>query len=69
MSFDYSKLEGKITEKFKTQKKFAKMMDISERTLSLKLNNKIEWKQEEMLLALDLLDLPEDKIKDYFFTR
>ena len=38
MAFDYSKLKGKIVEKFQTQQAFAKAMELSERSLSLKLN-------------------------------
>lgn len=41
MSFDYSKLRGRIVEKFGTQVNFAKAIKLSERTLSLKLNGKI----------------------------
>ena len=38
MAFDYSKLRGKIVEKFGTQTEFSKAMNLSERTMSLKLN-------------------------------
>lgn len=38
MSYDYSKLRGKIVEVFGKNEPFATAMDMSERTLSLKLN-------------------------------
>ena len=36
MSFNYSKLRGRIIEKFGTQGCFARKLGVSERTLSLK---------------------------------
>ncbi|WP_459831247.1 DUF739 family protein [Howardella ureilytica] len=39
MSYDYSKLKGRIIEKYNSNKNFSKKMNISERSLSLKLNN------------------------------
>lgn len=68
MAFDYSRLRGRIIEKFGTQMSFAEAMDISERTLSLKLSGKRMWKQSEICLAINLLGLSEDDIKEYFFT-
>ncbi|MGI6168320.1 MAG: DUF739 family protein [Christensenellales bacterium] len=68
MEYDYSKLRGKIKEKFGTQINFAKAMGMTEPTLSLKLNNKGEWSQEEMTLALDLLGESLAVVDSYFFT-
>ena len=42
-------------------------MKLSERSISLKLNNKIEWKQDEILRASKLLGFPQIEISDYFF--
>lgn len=68
MAFDYSKLNGKIIEKCGTQAVFAKKMGLSERTISLKLNNKIAFKQPEIQKALNVLGLADDEIQAYFFT-
>lgn len=68
MSYNYSKLRGKIIEKFGTYKNFAKAMDTSERTLSLKLNNKIFWKQDEIEKAIELLTINKKDILIYFFN-
>ncbi len=68
MSFDYSKLDGKITEKFGTRGAFAKEMEISERTLSLKMNAKVQWKHDEIHRACELLGIPVEEIPQYFFT-
>ena len=48
MAFDYSRLRGRIVEKYKNQIEFARRMQWSERTLSLKLNGKVAWKQPEI---------------------
>lgn len=68
MAYDYSKLSGKIIEIFGTRSNFANAMEMSERTLSLKLNNLTSWKQPEITKACRLLGISEFEIKDYFFT-
>ncbi|WP_425255460.1 DUF739 family protein [Mammaliicoccus sciuri] len=67
MCFNYSALNGKIIQKFKTRAEFAKALDLSERSLSLKLNNKVGWKQKEIVKATELLNLDESEIPLYFF--
>ena len=69
MAYDYSKLRGRIVEKYGTQKKFATAMGWSERTLSLKLNGFVFWKQHEISQAMELLNIEESSINDYFFTQ
>lgn len=69
MCYNYSKLNGKIVEKYGTQSKFAEAMGLSERTISLKLNNLVAWKQTEITKAIDILDIPANKIQDYFFNQ
>ena len=68
MAYDYSKLNGRIVEKCGTQAVFADIMGLSERTVSLKLNNKVAWKQPEMQKAAVILEFPETEIQTYFFT-
>lgn len=67
MSFDYSALSGRIVEKFGTQYNFATAMKLSERSLSLKLNNKVPWKDSEIYKALELLEIDDEEIPRYFF--
>ena len=64
-SYDYRKLRGRIKEKFGTQ---AKRLGISEVSVSNKLNNVVDWGQEEMEHAISVLDIPESDIHAYFFT-
>lgn len=68
MAYDYSKLNGRIVEKCGTQAVFADRMGLSERTVSLKLNNKVAWKQPEMQKAAVILEFLETEIQTYFFT-
>lgn len=67
--YDYSELQGDIRRVFGTQNAFAKAMGMAESTLSLKLNNKAEWSQDDMMLAVRLLNAGTAKIGPYFFTR
>lgn len=69
MSFDYSKLSGKIREIYGTQMEFAKAMNISERSISLKLRGKRAWTQTDIDGAIECLGLSEHDIPDYFFRK
>ena len=68
MSYNYSKLRGRIIEKFGTLGDFSKAMEWSERTNGLKLNGKVEWKQNEIMTAIGLLDIEPADIDIYFFN-
>lgn len=68
MPYNYSKLLGRIVEKVGTQAKFADKMGLSERTMSLKLNGKVGWKQEEIAKSCAILEIPELEIPSYFFA-
>lgn len=68
MSFEYSKLRGKIKEVFNTQEAFAEAMEMSTTSISAKLNNKVEWSQKEIDKASEVLMIPKDEIPMYFFT-
>lgn len=67
MVYDYSKLEGKIVEKFGTRESFAKAMGITSKSISDKLNNKTIWKQPEISKAKDLLSISGTETDAYFF--
>ena len=68
MAFNYNKLRGKIVEIYGSQIEFAKAMKWSEKTLSLKLNGKVPWKQTDIMTAVQILGLSESDIQDYFFA-
>lgn len=69
MAFDYSKLKGRITEKYGTRKAFAEALGISENSMSQKLSGKMtittddirKWSSDEFL------DIDASKIGEYFF--
>ena len=68
MTKDFSRLSGKIVEKYGTQYNFAIAIGLSERSLSLKLNNRVGWRDEEIERAVQLLGLDINDIPAYFFT-
>lgn len=68
MQYDFSKLRGKIVEVFGKQEAFARALGISERSLSLKLNNERYFKPPEISKAIALLGLDAIDIPKYFFT-
>ena len=68
MAFNYQKLLGRITEKMGSQAEFARRMELSERTISLKLNGKVPFKQNEIVKASNLLEIDNSDIAAYFFT-
>lgn len=67
--FDYSKLKGRIIEKYETQGKFAAVNQLSDRSMSLKLNNGIGLSQDEILKWCELLDIKIVEIPAYFFCK
>jgi len=68
MSYDYRKLRGRIREKFGTQAEFSRNIGLSEVSVSNKLNNVVDWGQDEMESAIVALEIPLSDIHSYFFT-
>lgn len=68
MPYNYSKLLGKIVERVGTQAAFAEKMGLSERSISLKLNGKVAWKQTEIAKACEVLGIRLNEIDKYFFA-
>lgn len=67
--YDYSKLRGRIIEKFGSMSAFAKALGISKVTVSLKLNNGLGFTRENIIKWADLLDIPEEEYALYFFCK
>ncbi|MBP3936437.1 MAG: DUF739 family protein [Clostridia bacterium] len=65
--YDYSALRRRITVSCGTQVEFAKKMGLSERSVTLKLNNKRFFRQPEISKAVQVLGLSESDIPVYFF--
>ena len=68
MFYDYSKLKGRIIEKFGSQARFAEAMELSTTSLSLKMTGQIPFKQTEIARACDLLGVEPTQIGVYFFA-
>ena len=66
---DYRKLKGKIKEVFDTQEAFAEAMDMSQTSVNLRLNDKVEWKTQDIVRACGLLSIPLTEAHLYFFTQ
>lgn len=68
MEFDYSKLLGKIKEKGFTQESLAKYIGITAGVMSVKLNNQSPFKQKEIFIICEALDISIIEIGEYFFA-
>lgn len=69
MAFDYRKLRGKIVEVYGSQANFAKAIGMSNRTVSLKMNNKVRISQDEVVDWSKKLNINSKEVTDYFFTQ
>ena len=65
--FDYSRLRGRIKEKCDTQDAFAERLGIGRVSLSQRLNNQLDFSQDEMFKTCDILDIDRAEIPTYFF--
>lgn len=68
MTFDYSKLRGRIVERYGTLTQFGKAMHISQPVLSSRMTGSTYFTQSEILRAIALLDIEPESISPYFFT-
>ena len=67
MTFDYSKLRGRIKEKYGTYDNLLPMINMSGATLSRKLNGKSYFDSQEILNLSEALDIPSQERDVYFF--
>lgn len=68
MEWDYSKLRGRIKEKCGTQDAFAEQIGIGRVSLSQRLNNQLEFAQDEIFASCNVLGIEMQDIPRYFFT-
>ena len=71
MAFDYSKLRGRINEKFGSIKAFAEAYGISPVSMSYKLNGKIAISMDDIvkMSAPEFLDIHPSEYHTYFFKK
>lgn len=65
--YDYSKLRGRIIEKFGNILNFCKEIQISEPSIYSKLKHKTEFTQTQIVRSCTLLNIPTTEIPVYFF--
>lgn len=68
MTFTYNKLRGRIVEMFDTQERFAEEIELSNVSVSKKMNGKTQFKQSDIILWCEKLEIPIKEIGFYFFT-
>lgn len=64
---NYCRLKGRVVEKFGTVGNFADAIGITRETMSKRFHNKSYWRQDEIIKAIGLLDIPASEIDSYFF--
>lgn len=69
MSFNHSKLLGKMRECGYTQEKLAEAIKMNKSTLSQKLTNKSHFGADEIDKICELLNISREDIGIYFFTQ
>lgn len=68
MIFDFSKLKGKIKEKYNNRNDFAELIPLSKNSLSKKLNNKVPFTSPEIYKIVEILGIDKSEIHIYFYT-
>ena len=64
----YSKLRGRIIEKYGSQRAFADAIDTSEQTVVKKLNMRGFFSREDIIKWCNALDIIADEVGSYFFA-
>ena len=68
MEFDYSKLRGRIVEKFGSIEAFSSETSISNISVSKKLNNKVPISRADMIEWSNLLEIPVEEYGLFYCT-
>ena len=67
--YDYRKLRGKIKEVLGSENLLAQQLELSNASISAKLNSNIYFSIDEIDRIIDLLKIPQEEVYDYFFTQ
>lgn len=67
VSYDYSKLYGRMRECGVTQENLAAEVGISAVTLNYSLTNKRDFRQNEIATICKCLEISSERIPEYFF--
>ena len=69
MDYDYSKLRGRIVEKFGTASAFADALHTHKAQVSAKLNNKVDITKQDIESWSNLLDIDITDYGVFYFTK
>lgn len=69
IEFDYSKLRGRIVEKFGSIEAFSNEVSISNVSVSKKLNNKVPLSKADIIEWSDLLEIPLEDYGAFYFVK
>lgn len=68
VEFDYTELSKKINSEVGSQGNYANALNLGRTSVNEALNNKREFKQQEMIASARILHFPISDIPRYFFT-
>ena len=66
--YSYSKLKGRIVERYGTQANFVRKLGISKNSMSKKLTGKTEFSQSDIIRWAELLGIEKGEYEEYFFA-
>lgn len=69
MAYVYLKLKARIIEKYGSQAEFAKVIGVSETTVSNKMSERTQFSKDDMLTWGEALDIPVGEFGNYFFAQ
>ena len=69
MEYDYSKLTGRIIEKYGTRCNFASKLGVVRQTVENKLHGRTGFSRKDILKWSELLGIEQDDYYAYFFAQ
>jgi hypothetical protein len=65
--FNYSRLRGRIIEKYGSQKAFVSVIPLGEPAFVQKMKGRVAFKNDEIMIMAEELGISKQEIPDYFF--
>ena len=65
---NYNKLRGKIVEEYGSQKQFSTQINLSEQSITAKLNGRSDFSQDDIIKWSNALHIKKEEIGTYFFN-
>ena len=69
MGYSYSKLRGRIVEMYGSQREFSKAVNLSEQSITAKLNSRSDFSQDDIIQWSNVLQIGLVDIGPYFFNQ